>query len=136
MPALPSGIHRFLHYTLWSVLTFVLDIGLLWGLTTFFHVPYYISTPVALLIAITINYIFVRQRKVFAGTERSMSMGFVYFALLALISAVAITAAVAYLVTYLHMYYLLARTLVGVVTGTVNYLLNLYFNFRVAGRHT
>ena len=120
--------------TLVGASTFALDLGLLALATNVFHIPYYISTPIAFLLAMSLNY-FIGRRFVFRGTERKVHTGYLYFVLIAGGGAIVITALVAGLVTYLHFEYLLARVLVAIVIGVINYLLNLYVNFKVVGRH-
>lgn len=103
-------------------------------MTQYLGVPYYVSTPLALLIAVSVNYVFSRAH-VFRGTRQSVHRGYLNYLLLAAAGAAVITGAVYLLVTYLHLGYLVARVLVGIVTGIGNYLANLYWNFRVAGSH-
>ncbi len=128
------GIKRFLRYATVGVGTLLIDLGLLYLATTLFHIPYYISTAVSFFIAININY-FVSRTHVFKGTERKIHHGYVYFLGIALCGALATTGLVVVLVTYLKFYFLFARILVAGIIGTANYLTNLYFNFKVAGKH-
>jgi putative flippase GtrA len=123
------ALWRFVRYTAIGVSTLAFDLLLLAGLTQLFHVPYYIGTPIAFLIAVSLNYI-ISRGLVFAGTERPVAHGYVFFLVIALVGAAAVTGAVYLLVTYLHMYYLIARVLVAGVVGIANYLSNLHWNFR------
>ena len=131
---MPPGITRFTRYATVGVSTLLIDLGLLYIATTFFHVPYYISTGASFFIAININY-FISRSHVFKGTERKIYHGYVYFLAIALCGAAATTSLVVVLVTYLGFYFLFARVLVAGIIGVCNYLLNLYFNFKVAGKH-
>lgn len=131
---LPPSLRRFLRYAVVGVSTLTFDLILIWVLTTFFLVPYYLSTPIGFLVAVSINY-FLSRRFVFHGTERPIHHGYAYFILMALVGAALITFAVTLLVIYVHLYYLLARVLVAGVVGIANYLGNLHLNFRVAGKH-
>jgi putative flippase GtrA len=134
--ALPpaSAFVRFARYTTIGVSTLTFDLLLLAGLTEILSVPYTIATPVAFLIAVSINYLLSRHF-VFRGTERPMAHGYLYFVLIALAGAGAITGAVYLLVTYAGLYYLVARVLVAGFVGMGNYLSNLHFNFKVVGKH-
>lgn len=135
MPALLSPtVTRFLRYASIGISTLTFDLLLIAALTQVFGVPYYISTPIGFLIAVSINYALSRHF-VFRGTERPMRLGYVYFIAIALVGALTITGAVYLLVTYLGLYFLVARVLVAGVVGIANYLTNLYFNFRVVGSH-
>lgn len=129
-----SSLVRFARYAVVGVSTLAFDLLLLAGLTEVLHIPYYIGTPFAFLVAVSINYALSRKF-VFKGTERPVHHGYAYFILIAAAGAAAITGAVYVLVTYLGVYYLVARIGVAGVIGLVNYLSNLHLNFRVAGKH-
>jgi putative flippase GtrA len=134
MRAFPPAISRFLRYAAIGVSTLAFDLLLLAGATELLRIPYYLATPFAFLIAVSLNYALSRSF-VFRGTERPLHHGYAYFILIALAGALAITGAVYLLVTYLHLYYLVARIIVAGFVGMANYLANLHWNFRVAGRH-
>jgi putative flippase GtrA len=125
---------RFLRYALVGVSTLSFDLALLYIATSLLGFPYYISTPTTFLIAVSINY-FISRRFVFKGTERTVHHGYSYFIGVAIAGAFVTTALVATLVTYAHLYYLLARILVAGLIGIGNYLFNLHLNFKVAGMH-
>jgi len=128
------ALNRFLRYTLVGGGTFGFDLILLYVVTEYLGVPYYVATAGAFLVAVSINY-FISRRFVFKGTERGMHSGYLYFILIALAGAAITTAGVALLVTYAGLYYMIARVLVAFIVGTFNYLSNLFFNFRVVGMH-
>jgi putative flippase GtrA len=125
---------RFLRYTVVGGSTFAFDLALLYVLTEFGGIPYTLSTPLAFLIAVSINY-FISRKLVFAKTERTVPYGYAYFIGAALLGALLITGAVSLMTTILGMSYLLARVLVACIVGVGNYLFNLYVNFNVAGKH-
>lgn len=125
---------RFLKYTSVGVSTFLFDLLLIWLMTEFMGVPYWLSTALGFAIAVSVNY-FVSRRFVFKGTERKIHHGYLYFIGVACGGALLITAAVTALVTTLALHYLVARVLVAGVVGIGNYLFNLHFNFKVAGHH-
>ena len=129
-----KAIVRFLRYALVGGSTLLFDLCLLYVVTEYLGVPYFIATPGAFLIAVSINY-FISRKFVFKGTERGHSVGYSIFILIALAGAFITTSGVVLLVTYAHLYYLFARVLVACFVGIANYLLNLFFNFRVAGIH-
>ncbi len=125
---------RFLRYTLVGGSTLLFDLELLYLITTYVGVPYYIATPLAFLIAVSINYV-VSRRFVFKGTERGHLHGYSYFIGAALIGAGVTTLGVTVLVTYAGLYFMLARVLTACVVGMGNYLFNLFYNFKVVGVH-
>lgn len=128
------GLRRFLRYGMVGVGTFGLDLALLYAATSVVGIPYYISTPGAFLVAISINYA-ISRRFVFSKTGRAWHHGYVYFGAVAMIGAAATTSLVAFLVSFFGLYYLTARILVAGLVGIGNYLFNLFFTFKVAGKH-
>jgi putative flippase GtrA len=131
---LPPAIRRFVKYSTVGVATLSFDLLLLTALTQLVHVPYTISTPLAFLVAVTVNYL-ISRAIVFGGTQQPLYRGYAYFLCIALVGAGAITLSVYLLVTYLGLYYLVARVAVAGVVGVGNYLSNLHLNFKVAGIH-
>lgn len=135
MHGIPPALQRFLRYVLVGGSTFGFDLILLYVVTTYLSVPYYLATPGAFLVAVSINYL-VSRHHVFRGTERSLHTGYAYFITFALIGAGITTLGVTVLVTYLGLYFLYARVLVALLVGTLNYFSNLFFNFKVVGIHS
>ena len=125
---------RFARYTLVGGSTFAFDLVLLYVVTEFLGVPYYIATPGAFLVAVSINYLISRSF-VFGGTERGHPVGYSVFISAALIGAAVTTFGVALLVTYAGLYFIVARVLIALLVGIGNYLFNLFFNFKVVGMH-
>lgn len=130
---IPTGVVRFLRYVTVGVSTFLLDLAMLYTATSIIGIPYYIATPCTFFIAASINYTISRQF-VFKGTKRPILRGYEYFILIALCGALVTTFGVTMFVTYLGIYYIYARIVMSGIVGTGNYLLNLFLNFRVAGR--
>lgn len=133
-PVEKNALLRFLRYALVGGSTLAFDLLLLYVLTTYIGIPYYLATPGAFLVAVSINYL-ISRKFVFRGTVRSHHVGYTVFISMALIGALVTTTGVALLVTYLHLYFMLARLAVSVIVGMGNYLFNLFFNFNVAGKH-
>lgn len=124
---------RFLRYTAISGTTFLFDLALLWVFIEIFSIHYLVATAVALLIAVSFNYL-VSRKWVFQLTERKFSHGYFYFIKFALLGMTATTALMWVVTTYTMWHFLLARTLVAVVVGSTNYVANLYLNFKVVGK--
>ncbi|KND47501.1 MAG: hypothetical protein AB199_03665 [Parcubacteria bacterium C7867-004] len=131
---LTPALRRFLRYAVVGVSTLAFDLVLLYLITEYAGVPYYIATPLAFLVAVSINYL-ISRRHVFHGTERTVHHGYAYFISIALAGAFVTTMGVAFFVQALGFYYLFARVLIAGLVGIANYLLNLHFNFRVVGHH-
>ncbi|HEX2792329.1 MAG TPA: GtrA family protein [Candidatus Paceibacterota bacterium] len=135
MPAITRrSALRLFRYSLVGGSTFAFDLLLIAAMTELVGIPYYVATPIGFLVAVSVNYALSR-RFVFIGSERKMHHGYAYFIGLACVAALGITGAVALLVGAFALHYLAARTLVAGVVGFGNYLLNLHFNFKVAGIH-
>ena len=128
------SVRRFVRYSGVGVGTFALDLSLLYLLTTYVHVAYYLATPIAFLVGVSINYVLSREI-VFKRTERSWHVGYAHFIVIALCGMILTTSGVVLLVSYVGLYYLVARVLVAGVVGILNYLANLYWNFKVVGLH-
>lgn len=129
-----KALIRFLKYALVGGSTLAFDLLLLFLVTEKLGVPYYIATPGAFLVAVSINYL-ISRTFVFRGTKQGHRVGYMFFILIALAGASITTFGVLLLVTYAHQYYLFARVLVACFVGMANYLLNLFFNFKVVGVH-
>lgn len=125
---------RFLKYTAVGGSTFAFDLLLIWVLTEFLGVPYYVSTALGFLVAVSINY-FLSRKYVFKGTNRKVHHGYAYFIAIACGGAAVVTGSVTFLVATLALHYLVARIFVACVVGICNYLFNLHLNFKVAGHH-
>ncbi len=132
--AISPAIRRFLRYACVGGSTFAFDLLVLYLVTTYAGVTYYLATPGAFLVAVSCNY-FISRRFVFRGTKRGHAPGYVYFIGMALIGAGVTTLGVTFMVTYTGLYFLYARILVALVVGTANYFGNLVLNFKVVGLH-
>jgi putative flippase GtrA len=127
------GISRFLKYSLIGGATFAFDLLLLAFLKESLGFHYLLSAAVAFAVAVSINYVISRS-VVFKGTLRPFRSGYLIFAGVAGISLVAVTILMAICVEALGFDYLFARLMVACVVGLWSYLMNLFVNFKVAGR--
>lgn len=133
MPLVSTRMRRLGRYALVGVSTFGVDLSLLWILIDVLALQYLVATAVAFLIAVSLNY-FVSRAWVFRHTERALGRGYVYFLQFALIGALVTTLLMWLLTSQTELHYALARILIAGVVGVGNYVANLYFNFKVAGR--
>jgi len=127
-------IIRFAKSTSVGVSTFLFDLVLLFVLTDFFGMNYVIAAGLAFLVAVTLNY-FISRRFVFKGTERSVHHGYLFFLGIVGTGLVFITGLMYVLVDVVGLPMLPSRILIAGVVGIWNYLMNLHFNFKVAGKH-
>ncbi len=125
---------RFTKYGIVGSATFALDLCLLYILVDWFGLSYVLAAAVSFLFAVSINYV-ISRRFVFKQTLREVGEGYVHFILIALTGLLIVTGGMYLLVETFSVGYLMARLLVAVVTGFWNYLMNLYVNFKVAGKH-
>jgi putative flippase GtrA len=123
---------RFLRNALISFPTFVCDLVLLVFLVRYVHLGYLPATVVAFLTANVASYILARTL-VFPESRRGLRAGFVYFLAIAAFSTLMLTPLMWVLVGVFHFYYVVSRILAASIVGVGGYLLNLLFNFRVAG---
>ncbi len=124
---------RFLKYSSVGVSTFLFDLFLLYFFIDFLKIYYVYATATAFGIAVSINYVLSR-RFVFHGTLRSAHAGYGIFILIALVGLGAVTGLMVFFVEVLHMNYFPSRIIIAGMVGMWNYLMNLYVNFKVAGK--
>ena len=128
-----KGMIRFLKYSSVGVSTFLFDLFLLYFFIDFLKIYYVYATATAFGIAVSINYVLSR-RFVFHGTLRSAHAGYVIFILIALVGLGSVTGLMVFFVEVLHMNYFPSRIIIAGMVGMWNYLMNLYVNFKVAGK--
>ncbi|MDA8596831.1 GtrA family protein [Candidatus Pacebacteria bacterium] len=125
-------IHRFAHFT--GVGVFVLggEVILLALLYYVFDLPYFASVAFTFLFVFSISY-FAFRKYAFYGSERSKLFGYINFILIATIGLTIITGGTYLVVSYTDIHELIARILIGMLSGTVNFFVNALINFRVLG---
>jgi putative flippase GtrA len=128
------SLQRFFKYALVGGSTFAFDLLLLTIFTGSLHWDPVWSAGIAFLIAVSINYL-ISRKFVFKGTLRSVHAGYGGFLLIGGCGLAIVTGGMYLLVNVLEWNFVISRVLIAFVTGTWNYLLNLYVNFRVAGKH-
>jgi putative flippase GtrA len=125
---------RFLKYFVVGFSTFLFDLLLLYILTDIVLVNYVLSAGVAFLIAVSVNYYFSRIF-VFTQTERRFVSGYYWFIGIAGVGVLMVMSLMFLFVAIFGWPYLISRVLIASVVGVWNYLMNLFFNFNVAGKH-
>jgi putative flippase GtrA len=131
---LKKSLIRFLKYFLIGFSTFLLDLFLLYFFTDILLINYLVSTAIAFIISITIHYHFSRKF-VFSKTTRGIKHGYYIFLGTAILGLMFVVLLMALLVEKLFLNYIIARVIVAGVVGMYNYLVNLFFNFKVVGNH-
>jgi putative flippase GtrA len=125
---------RFFKYVIVGVSTFIFDLVLLSIFIDIFLWNYVLATGAAFTIAISVNYFFSR-RYVFKETLRSFYAGYVAFMVIASIGIGIAMLGMALMVGVFNFHILDSRIIIAGVVGIWNYLINLYFNFKVADKH-
>lgn len=133
MPEVKRSLTRFVKYMSIGVSTFLLDLGMLYVFTEFLHINYLIASGVAFVIAVSINFFFSRYF-VFQGSHRSMKAGYIIFLMIAGTGLLLVVGLMHVAVGILGFPLLLSRVGVAGVVGMWNYLMNLFVNFKVAGK--
>lgn len=128
------AVRRFFRYVVVGVSTLTLDLLFLAAMTELAGVPYYVAVPIAFLVTASLNYA-ISRKHVFRGTARRVHHGYAYFITLAILGATVTTLGTSFFVEVFAFYYLFARVFVAGFVGTANYLINLHYNFKVAGHH-
>jgi putative flippase GtrA len=129
----PLRIKRFLRYAAVGVSTLLFDLALLWIFVEWLSINYLFATGFAFFIAVSVNYAISRVW-VFRGSERGIGGGYVYFVQIAIVGAVATTFGTWLVVSLTGWHFLIGRVIVANIIGIWNYLMNLFLNFRVAGK--
>ncbi|MEK7509416.1 MAG: GtrA family protein [Patescibacteria group bacterium] len=128
-----SAVKRFFQYTSIGISTFALDLALLFLFTDYLGIYYVLSAGIAFVVAVSFNYALSR-RFVFTGTLRSVHGGYVIFLLIAGVGLVLVMGLMYVCVDVLGFNYILSRIFIAGVVGFWTYFMNLYMNFRVAGK--
>lgn len=131
---MPPHITRFLRYVVVGSSTFLLDLSLLYVFTDYLRVNYILAAGMSFAVAVSLNYVLSR-RYVFHGSDKDWKTGYLHFLYIASAGVVLVMGGMYLLIGLLQLSYLLARVIVAGVTGMWNYLLNLFVNFDVAGKH-
>lgn len=125
---------RFLKYSVVGVSTFVFDLLILLCFIDVLGLDPVASAAIAYLIAVSVNYMLSRHF-VFMGSLREVGSGYLLFVVIALFGAALVTSGMYVLATILGVHYMVSRVLIAAISGFWNYLMNLYVNFKVAGKH-
>ena len=129
-----QSLQRFLKYFGVGAATFLFDLAMLFVFIDVFRWNYIVSAGASFLVAISLNY-YISRRHVFHGSLRSTHAGYAIFIGIALVGLVAVSGGMFFFVQVFGWHYISSRIVVALIVGVWNYVMNLYVNFRVAGRH-
>ncbi|MEK7639454.1 MAG: GtrA family protein [Patescibacteria group bacterium] len=121
---------RFIKYTTVGTGTYLFDVFLIYLFRTFGHLPDGTAVALGFIIAVSVNFLF-SYFWVFQGTRRTKLLGYAYFVGLATIGLFIIVNGTLYLHQNLNLNLYLARTIIAGLVGTMNFLINTFFNFKM-----
>ncbi len=127
-----NKFRRFAFYAIAGFSTFLVDLSFLWLLIEYFNIHYLYASAIAFLLGSSINYV-ISRRFVFLGTSRGAVAGYLFFLKFAIIGMLATVFFMWVLVGATQFNYVFVRILVAGFVGIINYLANLYLNFKVVG---
>ncbi len=127
-------VRRFLSFFLIGFLTLLLELGLAALLLYGTNLNTILAISISFLSSLVLSYWLFRTYT-FHGSDRGHVSGFIYFTIIA-ISGLAVVIVGSYIaVEYLDIHPLIARFFLAGVTGLLNFLINLVYNFKVAHIH-
>ncbi len=129
-----KALYRASRYASVGISTFIVDLGIVFFLINTFQINYLYAVAVGFIIGISLNYT-ISRLWVFKGSTRTIHHGYLYFVSAGLISLTAVLTFVGIMVSGLGIPLIIARPIVSGIVGCGNYLFNLHFNFKVAGKH-
>lgn len=126
----PGYLSRFILYDFASIITFLIDITIVWLLTQFLHFHYLLSVTIGLTVAVMLNYI-IGRKFIFVGTKRKFKQGYVISLIIAFFVFLLILALTYSFVNFLGLNYLAARFIAGIIAGILSYAADSYFTYKM-----
>ena len=127
-------IRRFLSFFLIGFLTLLVELGFTAFLIYAIEMDSILAVGVSFFITLVATY-FLFRKYTFKGTSRGLVSGFIYFSIIA-ISGLAVVMGGSYIaVEYFAINPLIARFFLAAISGLLNFLINLVYNFKVAHVH-
>jgi putative flippase GtrA len=121
---------RFIKYFSIGFSTFLFDLFLIFLIVELFGVDDVLAAGIAFLIAVTVNYFFLR-RYAFSETREGVAKTYTFFIVMATVGFFSITGLMYLFVKVLEINYLFSRAFIASMVGAVGYLINIFFNFKV-----
>jgi putative flippase GtrA len=126
----PATVTRFLRYAVSSSSTVFLDLLILAFLTEFLNVFYLLSVVVSFTTSNTVNYI-INRKWGFRETKTNVARGYFLFLFFGTVG-LGITVLLMWLfVSKMGANYLIARIVVAMIEGTIGFILNSIFTFKI-----
>ena len=125
----PKAAAMLARNTVVSCFCFVLDLILLWVLVQSVGMGKLVAAVIGFILANSLHYALGRSW-IFRGTNRRVTVGYVYFLTNATIGLVVTIGLYAIVLRYTPVDYLVARILVSLVAGLIVFMLNALLNFQ------
>jgi len=116
-------------YSIVGISTYLLDLFILVTLVNQTDMSYWLAAAGGFAVGITVNFT-ILYYWVYKGTDQTFGQGYIFFIIIALASITVISYGTATLVEDFGITLIVARSLVGIFTGTTNFLINTFFNFK------
>jgi len=126
----PAVLTRFFRYIVSSSSTLILDLLILGFLTEVLGLFYLISVGMSYTASTTINY-FINRNWGFRGTETKVIKGYILFLTFGILGLFLTLLLMWVFVSVLGIYYFLSRVFVAIIEGTILFILNSIFTFRI-----
>jgi putative flippase GtrA len=123
-------VHRALAFSSTGIMTFVLDLSIMSVLYFVFNTPYPLAIVAGFLTGITVNYALC-YLWVYRGTRRKFVTGFLIFVAIAVCDLLLITHASTFIIERFSTPLIAARVIAGSISGSMNFALNTFFNFKL-----
>jgi putative flippase GtrA len=130
LPHMKNFIQRASKYGVVGFGTYLLDLSIVYILNVFFFTPLSLAIAIGFLIGVSINFL-ISYHWAFAGTKQTKEYGYLYFIGIALCGALGISFATTTLIEISALPLVISRTIVALCVGTVSFVLNARYNFRV-----
>lgn len=119
-----------LEYAITNILTFGLDIFLIWLMVNFWGFNYFWAVVFGYIIAIVLTY-FVNRDWVYRGTHMKITEGFLRTFAVAVFCFLLVLVLMLLFVELFKMDYIVARLWTGLLSGLIGYVLDTVFAFRM-----
>lgn len=126
----PKTLTRLLRYAGSGLLAITIDYSLLILFVELFHVYYLIAAGFSFLTAHTVNY-FVNRAWGFKDTKAPVARGYFLFIFFGITGVFLTVLLLGFFVEHLHIFYLLARVIVSIMVGFINFALNYFITFQI-----
>jgi putative flippase GtrA len=121
---------RFIRFSTIGILSFAIDISLLYILTDHAHIPYLGSAACAFAVATLFQYLFMRKHT-FKESKRAHDQGYSSFMAVSLFNLLIMLVALSIAVEFFHFNYLIARIIIATLVGIWNFFATSKFVFNV-----